>query len=121
LAALRKVIKEIAPNKVQLNTAVRPVAEDRAQPLTSEEMAAVAAFLGEGVEVIAASERTCITPAALNDAAFLEVLSRRPMTALDLAQALGLPLGLVQKKLRHLKESGRISYNFYHDQGFYRI
>lgn len=120
LTALRQAIRKIAPDKVQLNTAVRPVVEDYAQPLTAGEMAAVATFLGEGVEVIAAFNRDQVAQADSSDAAFLEVLARRPMTAQDLAQALGLPLPLVQKRLQHLCESGRISYNFYQDQGFYR-
>ncbi len=120
LTALRQAIRKIAPDKVQLNTAVRPVVEDYAQPLTAGEMAEVATFLGEGVEVIAAFNRDQVAQANSSDAAFLEVLARRPMTAQDLAQALGLPLPLVQKRLHHLCESGRISYNFYQDQGFYR-
>jgi len=120
LTALRQAIRKIAPDKVQLNTAVRPVVEDYAQPLTAGEMAAVATFLGEGVEVIAAFSRDQAAQANLSDVAFLEVLARRPMTAQDLAQALGLPLPQVQKRLHHLCKSGRISYNFYQDQGFYR-
>jgi wyosine [tRNA(Phe)-imidazoG37] synthetase (radical SAM superfamily) len=120
LLALKQAIARIAPDKVQLNTAVRPVAAAQAKPLTAEEMSAVAAFLGEGVEVIAAFDRAPAKAAAVSDAAFLEALARRPMTAADLALALGLPLPLVQKRLHHLCESGRISYNFYQDQGFYR-
>ena len=46
----------------------------------------------------------------------MEMLSRRPMTAPDLAQALGLPLAQVEARLNHLKASGRISFNRYHDQ-----
>ena len=42
------------------------------------------------------------------------------MTAPDLAQALGLPLVQVEARLKRLKESGRISFNRYHDQEFYR-
>lgn len=120
LSALKEAIRKIAPDKVQLNTAVRPVVEDYAQPLTAGGMAAVATFLGDGVEVIAAFDRDRAAQANLSDAAFLEVLARRPMTASDLAQALGLPLPLVEARLHHLCESGRISYNFYQDQGFYR-
>jgi wyosine [tRNA(Phe)-imidazoG37] synthetase (radical SAM superfamily) len=120
LTALRRVLAELAPNKVQLNTSVRPVTEDWARALTPEEMEAAAAFLGPGVEVIA-SFKGCARPsAALSDADFVEMLSRRPMTAADLAKALGLPLAEVQQKLRHLEEAGRISYNQYQNQGFYR-
>ena len=120
LTALRRAIRKVAPDKVQLNTAVRPVVEDSALPLSPEEMAAAAAFLGEGVEVIASFSQAPVTPEPRGDAAFLEMLSRRPMTAPDLARALGLPLRQVRQRLRHLCESGLISYNLYQDQGFYR-
>jgi wyosine [tRNA(Phe)-imidazoG37] synthetase (radical SAM superfamily) len=120
LTALRRVLAALAPDKVQLNTSVRPVVEDWARALSLEEMEAAAVFLGPGVEVIA-SFKGCARPsAALSDADFVEMLARRPMTAADLAKALGLPLAVVEEKLRHLEEAGRISYNQYQNQGFYR-
>ena len=120
LTALRRVLAELAPDKVQLNTSVRPVVEDWARALSREEMEAAAAFLGPGVEVIA-SFKGCARPsAAWSDADFVEMLARRPMTAGDLAKVLGLPLAVVQEKLRLLAEAGRISYNQYQNQGFYR-
>ena len=50
----------------------------------------------------------------------MEMLSRRPMTAPDLAEALGLPLMQVEAQLKRLTASGRIAFNRYHDQEFYR-
>jgi wyosine [tRNA(Phe)-imidazoG37] synthetase (radical SAM superfamily) len=120
LTALRQKIKDLAPDKVQLNTAVRPVVEDAAQPLTAEEMAGVAAFLGEGVEVIAGFDRTSATRKSIGDADFIETLSRRPMTARDLAQVMGLPLAQVEKRLERLQAAGLITRDLYHQEGFYR-
>lgn len=120
LEALDQVIKRLAPARVQLNTAVRPGAYPGAQPLDREEMAAVAAFLGEGAEVIASCSRAANAGSNISEARFLEMLSRRPMTAADLAQALGLPLDQVQEKLERLEAAGRIFYNRYQEQGFYR-
>jgi len=119
LVALRRVIQRLAPDKVQLNTAVRPVVDDLAQPLGPEEMQAIADFLGGGAEVIASYDRDIKAAAAVSDARFLEMLSRRPMTAPDLAQVLGLPLDLVQARLQRLGESGLISRNYYQNQDFY--
>jgi wyosine [tRNA(Phe)-imidazoG37] synthetase (radical SAM superfamily) len=121
LKALKQAIRRVAPDKVQLNTAVRPVLEDFARPLTYGEMAAVAQFLGDGVEVIAGFGRgPHQPPGRITDAAFLEMLSRRPMTAPDLARALGLPLPRVRKKLHRLQAAGLISLDLYHQRGFYR-
>jgi wyosine [tRNA(Phe)-imidazoG37] synthetase (radical SAM superfamily) len=120
LGLLRQLLRMLAPNKIQLNTAVRPVVEDLARPLSRWEMAAAAAFIGGPVEVIASFDREEVAAAQDEDADFLEMLSRRPMTASDLAQVLGLPLAQVQARLKRLKKSGSISFNRYHDQTFYR-
>ncbi|MEW6659345.1 MAG: radical SAM protein [Thermodesulfobacteriota bacterium] len=120
LSALRRVIEKVAPDKVQLNTAVRPVVDDAAQPLSEDEMQAVADFFGAGPEVIASCSRKAKAEATVSDARFIEMLARRPMTAADVAQVLGLPLGVVQEKLQHLEAAGRISCNRYQEQGFYR-
>jgi predicted ArsR family transcriptional regulator len=61
-----------------------------------------------------------ITLVPCQDDDFVEMLSRRPMTAPDLAQALGLPLVQVVARLKRLLGSGRISHNRYHDEEFYR-
>ncbi len=119
LNGLRRLLGDLAPDKVQLNTSVRPGVEDWARALTSEEMQAAAALLGPGVEVIASGPKMPAPAAAPSDSEFVEMLSRRPMTASDLAQALGLPLAAVQERLRNLEKSGRISCNHYLNQGFY--
>lgn len=121
LAPIRRTIRDLAPDRVQLNTAVRPVVEERARPLSRDEMTAVARFLGGPVEVIASFNGAAAPMSGVgDDADFLEMLSRRPMTAADVARALGLPLNLVQKRLKDLYKSGVISHSLYQDQGFYR-
>jgi wyosine [tRNA(Phe)-imidazoG37] synthetase (radical SAM superfamily) len=120
LVLLRRALTQIAPDKIQLNTAVRPVVEAAARPLDADEMAAVAAALAGPVEVIASFNRADIAAAACQDEDLVEMLSRRPMSAPDLAVALGLPLGQVEARLKRLEASGRISHNRHHDQEFYR-
>jgi len=120
LTLLRRAIQKIAPDKIQINTAVRPVVEAAARPLDAGEMEAAAATLGGPVEVIASFSRADIVGISGRDDDFVEMLSRRPMTAPDLAQALGLPLVQVVARLKRLQDSGRISHNRYHDQEFYR-
>jgi len=120
LVLLRQALGKIAPDKVQLNTVVRPGVEESARPLDTGAMAAAAAFLGGPVEVIAAFDREDMVGSPREDEDLVEMLSRRPMTAPDLAQALGLPLVQVVARLKRLQDSGRISHNRHHDQEFYR-
>jgi wyosine [tRNA(Phe)-imidazoG37] synthetase (radical SAM superfamily) len=120
LTALQGLLRELAPDRVQLNTAVRPVADRAAQPLTKEEMNAVARFLGEGIEVAAASGEVSPERLGLKDRDLLEMLARRPMTAGDLAQALGLSLAQVRERLGRLLKSGLVSRHMHREQDFYR-
>jgi wyosine [tRNA(Phe)-imidazoG37] synthetase (radical SAM superfamily) len=120
LSHLRRALAQIGPDKVQLNTAVRPVAVSGVQPLAPEEMEAAATFLGGPVEVIASFHREDIVVEPCQDEDLVAMLSRRPMTAADLAQALGLPLVQMVARLKRLLDSGRISHDRYHDQEFYR-
>jgi wyosine [tRNA(Phe)-imidazoG37] synthetase (radical SAM superfamily) len=120
LTLLRRALEKIAPDKIQLNTAVRPVVDDAARPLDQAEMEAAAVLLGGPVEVIASFSRADIAGSPRQDDDLVEMLSRRPMTAPDLAQALGLPLTQVVARLKRLQDSGRISHDRYHDEEFYR-
>jgi len=120
LTALKGLLEDIAPDKVQLNTAVRPVADATAQPLSREEMEEIAAFFGKGVEVIAAARRASPERVTAADLDFLRMLARRPMTARDLAQALGISLAHVRERLRRLVKAGMISRDVHRDQDFYR-
>jgi wyosine [tRNA(Phe)-imidazoG37] synthetase (radical SAM superfamily) len=120
LALLREALMEIAPDRVQLNTAVRPVVEAAALPLDQGEMQAAAAFLGGPVEVIASFNRANIAELPCQDEDLVEMLSRRPMTAADVAKALGLPLVQIVARLKCLQDSGRVTHDRYHDQDFFR-
>jgi wyosine [tRNA(Phe)-imidazoG37] synthetase (radical SAM superfamily) len=120
LTAIRGLLRELAPHKVQLNTAVRPVAHKSAQALTQEEMEAVADFLGSGAEVVAAARRLSPERLEVKDRDLIDMLARRPMTAGDLAQALGFPLAQVRQRLGRLSKSGLVRRDVHQDQDFYR-
>lgn len=123
LEALRRALRSISLDKVQLNTAVRPGTRGRwLTPLSREEMAVCAGFLGGDleVEVIAGQGPAGRPGAAADDTRILEILARRPMTAGDLAGLLGLSVLKVQERLRRLEQAGRISSSSYQDQQFYR-
>jgi wyosine [tRNA(Phe)-imidazoG37] synthetase (radical SAM superfamily) len=120
LTLLHQALNDLSPDRIQLNTAVRPVVKASARPLDIKEMEAAATFLGGPVEVIASFNRADIAELPCQDEDLVEMLSRRPMTAADLAKLLGLPLVQIVARLKHLQDSGRISYDRYHDQGFYR-
>jgi wyosine [tRNA(Phe)-imidazoG37] synthetase (radical SAM superfamily) len=119
LAKLKETLELIQPDKIHLNTAVRPVVEEYALPLSTEELTEVAAFLGERAEVIASFGSSQHPKFELSDADFLATLARRPQTAGDLAQVLGLPVVVVVKRLDHLIRQGRVMRSKHQDKVFY--
>jgi wyosine [tRNA(Phe)-imidazoG37] synthetase (radical SAM superfamily) len=119
LAKLKDALKLVRPDKVHLNTAVRPVVEEYALPLSTEELAKIAAFFGEGAEVIAAFGSNQHPKFELSDADFLATLARRPQTAGDLAEVLGLPVVVIVKRLDHLIRQGRVTHTRHQQKDFY--
>jgi wyosine [tRNA(Phe)-imidazoG37] synthetase (radical SAM superfamily) len=119
LAKLKDALELIRPDKVHLNTAVRPVVEDYALPLSTEELAKIAAFFGEHAEVIAEFGSSRHPKFELSDADFLATLARRPQTVEDLAEVLGLPVVAVVKRLDHLLKAGRIARAKHRQKDFY--
>ncbi len=109
LAALKQVLDSIQPDKIQLNTVVRPPSEETAKPLTPTRLQEIAVYLGNRAEVIASFDRTTI-PAyhKATEEEILSLLKRRPETAEKMAQSLGLHLHEVEKYLSELLRKNRI-------------
>ena len=58
LSRIKIAISEISPDKVHLNTVVRPPSEIYAEPLSHNEMMDIKNFFGVGCEVIAEFSNT---------------------------------------------------------------
>jgi wyosine [tRNA(Phe)-imidazoG37] synthetase (radical SAM superfamily) len=90
IKALKKALARIRPDKVQLNTVVRPPAEKWALPLNRKELEEIKRKLGGRAEVIAnfKKKNRPSSPDSLEDAV-LAMVRRRPVTLKDLVSALG--------------------------------
>jgi wyosine [tRNA(Phe)-imidazoG37] synthetase (radical SAM superfamily) len=113
------VIEKIQPERVQLNTPVRPPAEDYAFPLTLPQLEELRERLGEKAEII--SEFTAPLGEEINsvkDTEILNLIKRRPCTTEDISQALGLRIDEVVKRLDDLTKTGVIRYRVY-EHSFY--
>jgi wyosine [tRNA(Phe)-imidazoG37] synthetase (radical SAM superfamily) len=89
--ALRDCIKTIWPDKVQVNTVVRPPAEDYAIPVPREQLEEIAAQLWPGAELITPQVHAVDTDdsgGGCNDV--LDLLRRRPCSITDIATGLHL-------------------------------
>jgi wyosine [tRNA(Phe)-imidazoG37] synthetase (radical SAM superfamily) len=119
IKALNKALARIRPDKVQLNTVVRPPAEKWALPLNGKELKAIKRKLGGQAEVIAdfKKKNRPSSPHSLEDAV-LAVVWRRPVTLEDLVSALGQDKKEILQCLNALVATGQIKREA-HQKDFY--
>jgi wyosine [tRNA(Phe)-imidazoG37] synthetase (radical SAM superfamily) len=89
LNALRDCITTIVPDKVQVNTVVRPPAEDYAMPVPRDQLDEIATRLYPGAEcVIPRAHATDTGGSNAGCGDVLDLLSRRPCSIADIAAGL---------------------------------
>jgi len=106
---LKEQIERIRPDKIQLNTAVRPPAEEFARPVPEARLAQIREMLGPAAEVIADIEALRKAPemkATTQDV--LELLRRRPCTLDDIASGLCVHLNEAVKYVQQLLKEGKL-------------
>ncbi len=111
---LKGIIERIQPDRVQLNTPVRPPAEEFAYPLTTHHLEEIREQLGDQAEII--SEFTAPLGEesnSINEIEILNLIKRRPCTTEDISKALGLHLDEVVKYLGQLVREGRAHYRMH--------
>jgi wyosine [tRNA(Phe)-imidazoG37] synthetase (radical SAM superfamily) len=102
-------VRRIKPDKVQLNTAVRPPAEDYAIAVQPERLKEIARAFKPAAECIAEYRAAEQTPSFAGSAdLILEMLQRRPCTEDDIAAGLLMPRLQVAKHLAVLEAEGRV-------------
>jgi len=109
LRKLRDAVLTINPDKVQLNTVVRPPAEKFAQPLKLEELDKIRKFFGKNCEIIADFDKKAQEKQTrgLQDAIW-DMIQRRPLTLMDLSAALGRHKNEIIKALNLMMKEGKV-------------
>ena len=114
--------KRIRPDKIQLNTAIRPPAEPSIHPLPEEKLKRFVGLFPFPTEIIADYSR----PAGQHidaDVAdrILELLKRRPCTVDGMSSSLKIHKDMLLKYLHLFREDGKISERKHGDQVYYSI
>jgi wyosine [tRNA(Phe)-imidazoG37] synthetase (radical SAM superfamily) len=120
IAHLKEAIDRIRPEKVQLNTAVRPTADPNVAMLSAEKLREIALSLGPRCEVIAdfsaassgqgsqVHEPVVYFGAAQKRQTVLSMLKRRPCSIEDISTALSLSRGQAERYVAQLLEAGLV-------------
>jgi wyosine [tRNA(Phe)-imidazoG37] synthetase (radical SAM superfamily) len=122
LQKIKSIITEIKPDKIQLNTVVRPPNEKFARPLNLEDLERIRDFFGDRCEIISKfkrEKRRIYSKDIERD--IIELIRRRPVTLEDISKVLGIHQNEAIKYINFLQESNKI--NFYYHQGvkYYKI
>jgi wyosine [tRNA(Phe)-imidazoG37] synthetase (radical SAM superfamily) len=121
IEGLKRVIEAIAPDKVQLNTVVRPPADSRAESLNRERLQAIRECFGDRAEIIAdipPEQRRQVFDSYADT--IIETAKRRPMRAVDLAHILNLPLEEIEGLVKGLQIKGILSATGHGEETYYR-
>jgi wyosine [tRNA(Phe)-imidazoG37] synthetase (radical SAM superfamily) len=118
---LRVEIEKICPNRIHLNTVVRPPAEEFAYPLSKEQLEKAAHLLGGKAEILPAECPASPTRVYGEiDREVLLLLERRPCSLEDLSRAFGVSEKDMAASLRKLRDKGTVGYDVYNRTVFYK-
>ncbi len=106
---LQEAVSRIKPDKIQLNTVVRPPAEKFAQPLSLEEMEKIRKVFGKSCEIIAEFDKKALKSTQKDlEGSILAMIQRRPVTLSDISASLGRHTNEIIKHLNVLINEGKI-------------
>jgi wyosine [tRNA(Phe)-imidazoG37] synthetase (radical SAM superfamily) len=118
---LHRVIEQIEPDRIQLNTAVRPGTEPWVAPLSSEKMEEIKSILGHKAEVVASfSCAEMQKPSLQAESRIVDLLRRRPCPEDEIARAVGVSAAQLAPILDRLARQGKIHCHVHGGKGFYR-
>jgi wyosine [tRNA(Phe)-imidazoG37] synthetase (radical SAM superfamily) len=118
--ALSDAIAGLKPDRIQLNTPVRPTAEPDLHPLSAERLARIGEMLGPKAEVIADFDgRERVVPSPVAGDEVLALVSRRPCQLEDVASGLGIHPHEALKVLASLIQASRVKMHVVGDKRYF--
>jgi wyosine [tRNA(Phe)-imidazoG37] synthetase (radical SAM superfamily) len=100
--------ESINPDRIDLNTAVRPPADSGVQAVSAGQLTELAGILGSKAEVTASFKKQTSPALAVTPEALLGLIQRHPATAAQLAQDYNAPLDSIFKTLKTLVAEGTL-------------
>ncbi len=118
---LKQAIERISPDRIQLNTVVRPPAEPTALPVTERRLKEICALLGGNCEVIGVYHEKTVTAEQHVDAErVVALLRRRGMRLEEMADALEMHRADVAHLLTEFVAHGTVVKQVYEGETFYQ-
>jgi len=121
LTALREAVARLDPDRVQLNTVVRPPASGHARRLSPTQLHQAAEWIGHGAEVIAPlpADYGHDRRQQSREEEVVRLLQRRPCTLTDIATGLAIHPNEATKYVQALLDHGEISVLMKDDESYF--
>jgi wyosine [tRNA(Phe)-imidazoG37] synthetase (radical SAM superfamily) len=116
---MRQLIDCINPDRVHLNTAVRPTAERGVMAATPARLAEIARALGSKAEVIADFDTGSAGNATASTQDILAMLKRRPCSVDDICKSMGISTAEAERCLKLLMTEGVVEMETRNSTAFY--
>ncbi len=121
ISALKSLIQRICPDRIHLNTAVRPTAEAHIAPASASVLREIAARLGPSCQIVAAVLDYETAPGMqTSPERVLSVLKRRPCSIDQLCAGLQIGAEEASKWLEYLRQAGTVEPFDHHGRTFFR-
>jgi len=118
---LRRLLSKLRITKLQINTVIRPPAEENAEPINEEDKRRIKHLLGDiaNIETVFHNESRDIEPGEIDDV--IALLSRRPCTFATISSSLGIPVEELRQILQKLEKEEKLRVRNFNDEFYYRI
>jgi len=105
---MARLAKQLKPDRIHLNTVLRPPAQPHALAVDLADMYSLAEFFGDRAEIIPDTPASEYQNKEVGEAPVMELLRRRPCTTEDVSRGLGIPAVEAAKRLEILERNGAI-------------
>jgi wyosine [tRNA(Phe)-imidazoG37] synthetase (radical SAM superfamily) len=122
LLRMKKAVDRIQPDRIHLNTVVRPPSEKWAAPLSQKEMEEIQVYFGEKASIITEFDRhpSSISGRDIKEE-ILEILKRRPLSLSDLSKGMGIPQNELDEYIKPLAQERKIQTRIFGGSIYYEI
>jgi len=122
IRSMKEVISRIQPDKVHLNTVVRPPLESSVSSVSPEMLERARNIIGDRAEIIVTQQKNPARLAHRNAVSrILDIIQRRPSTIEDIAAVSGIEPVELSGQLTRLIEQGKVRKHRHQDNVFYEI
>ncbi|KPJ74121.1 hypothetical protein AMJ52_01790 [candidate division TA06 bacterium DG_78] len=119
---IKEATEKIAPDKIHLNTVVRPPSEKYAAPLSYKQLQKIKQSFGDTCEIIAGFKgKKQISYSHTKENDILNLIKRRPVTLDDISHVTGLHKNELLKYLERLKTKQKIKLTQHKAQKYYEV